>query len=79
MAYGYKCKRKVPLKRVMSSSVALALSLFQEDSTYMCCVRVHAQLEEMLLKDKITEINGADLVIFYGHATKQICFQVLHK
>ena len=65
----------------MSSSVPLALSLFQEDSSYMCCVKSEFKhkLEEMLLKDKITEINGADLVIFDGHATKQICFQVHHK
>ena len=74
-------KKKVPLERVMSSSVPLALSLFQEDSSYMCCVKsefMH-KLEEMLLKAKIIETNGADSVIFDGHATIQICCQVLHK
>ena len=72
-------KKKEPLERVMSSSVPLALRLFQEDSTYMCCVKsefMHNLKRCYCSKDKITEINGADLVIFDGNATIQIilCF-----
>jgi len=68
------CKKKVPLKRVLSyENASVPPSIFTEQGVMVSCVKsdfMH-KLEELVPGEKIVKITACDAVIFDGHAVIQ--------